>query len=135
MTGIIIIGIGAVITAAAFFRKAAFASRRSRLEHSPDSAAAHIYRTLLRISGEENVPEELSARLYEKGVPEDITEIIVMTAMKARFGGGIEAGEAKRSAAALEKAIAVLNGDKGKILPFITAADRYIGGEYDGKDT
>ena len=135
VTGIIIIGIGAVITAAAFFRKAAFASRRSRLEHSPDSAAAHIYRTLLRISGEENVPEELSARLYEKGVPEDITEIIVMTAMKARFGGGIEAGEAKRSAAALEKAIAVLNGDKGKILPFITAADRYIGGEYDGKDT
>ena len=135
VTGIVIIGIGAVTLAAAFFRKAAFASRRSRLEHSPDSAAAHIYRTLLRISGEENVPEELSARLYEKGVPEDITEIIVMTAMKARFGGGIDAGEAKRSAAALEKAIAVLNGDKGKILPFITAADRYIGGEYDGKDT
>ena len=116
------------------YRKAAFASRRKRLEQSPDKAAAHIYRTLLRISGEENVPEELSARLSEKGVPEDITEVIVMTAMKARFGGGIDAGEAKASADALEKAIAVLNGEKGKMIPFITAADRYIGGEHNGKD-
>ena len=134
VTGIVIISIGAVITAVVIYRKAAFASRRKRLEQSPDRAAAHIYRTLLRISGEENVPEELPARLSEKGVPEDITEVIVMTAMKARFGGGIDTDEARASAGALEKAIAVLNGGKGKIIPFITAADRYIGGDGDRKD-
>lgn len=134
VTGIVIIGISAVITAVVIYRKASFASRRKRLEQSPDRAAAHIYRTLLRISGEENVPEELPARLCEKGVPEDITEVIVMTAMKARFGGGIDADEARASAGALEKAIAVLNGDKVKMIPFITAADRYIGGESGGKD-
>lgn len=133
--GIVIICICMAIAAEVIFRKAAFASRLKRLERSPEKAAAHMYRMLVSVSGEENVPEELPVRLADRGVPEEVTELIVMTAMKARFGGGIDVSEAEKAMAALEQAMAAINGEKGRLLPFITARDRYIGGERDGKDT
>lgn len=131
-----VIGSIAVILSAAVIvmimllsRRLVFVTRRRRLENEPNRAAAHMYKMLLSISSEENVPEETAGRLEERGVPAEVTERIVSTALKARFGGGIDSSEAEGAYAALRQAMEILNNDKGAFdsaLLWVTARDRYI---------
>lgn len=110
-------------------RKLVFISRRRRLAAAPDKAAVHMYRMLLRVSGEENIPEELADRLEASEIPKDITETVVSTALKARFGGGTDMSEADAAREALESALIILNRDKGAFnsaVSWITARDRYF---------
>lgn len=120
-------------------RQAVFYARHRRLSNAPDRAAADMYRLLLISSGEDNVPEELADRLEVLDIPRSLTETVVSTAMKSRFGGGISAREAKRSCTALEQALRIIYDKKnaaGKFASWLAARDRYLKrGEPDRKDT
>ncbi|MGN0637680.1 MAG: transglutaminase family protein [Huintestinicola sp.] len=131
LTGTITFILSAAAVAAIMLlsRKLVFTARRRRLKESPDKAAAHMYRMLLALSGEENIPEELAERLKAREVPAELTETVVNAAMKARFGGGIHISEAEKAYNALQSAMDILNKDKNAFtaaLLWITARDRYI---------
>ena len=110
-------------------RKLVFSARRRRLANDPDKAAAHMYRMLLALSGEENIPEKLAEQLEARDIPAELTETVVNAAMKARFGGGIEKSESENACASLQSAMEILNKDKSffaAALMWIRARDRYI---------
>lgn len=128
-TLIVIGSAAAVLMMILLSRRLVFAARRRRLTEFPRKAAAHMYRMLLTLSGEENAPEKLTERLEEKEIPRELTETVVNAALKARFGGGIDISEAEGAYCALRSAMEILNKDKGAFsaaLLWIRAMDRYI---------
>ena len=125
----VILSAAAVVLIMLLSRRLVFGARRKRLTNAPCKAAAHMYKMLLSVSGEENIPEVLADRLEAVGVSKELTEAVVNAALKARFGGGIDISEAKEAYAALSSAMEIINKDKDAFnaaLLWITARDRYM---------
>ena len=125
----VVLSAAAVVLIMLFSRRLVFGARRRRLSEDPDKAAAHMYKMLVNVSGEENDPEKLAGRLEARNLPKEVTEAVVSAALKARFGGGIDMSEANGACAALSSAMEILNKDKGAFsaaLLWITARDRYL---------
>lgn len=125
----VILSAAAVVLIMLLYRKLIFKARRRRLANDPDKAAANMYKMLLNVSGADNIPEELAGRLEARGVSKELTETVVNTAMKARFGGGINTSESESAYGALQSAIKILNKDTSffaAALLWIMARDRYM---------
>lgn len=116
-----------------------FRYRRKQAVKSPDKAAAMVYRTVIRASGEENIPDTLCRRLSERGIDEKDCRCVVMTAMKARFGGGISCEELWESIECAERILEEVQNGKnafGRAAAFISGLDRFLSGECEnGKDS
>ncbi|MBP1547745.1 MAG: transglutaminase domain-containing protein [Oscillospiraceae bacterium] len=116
-----------------------FRYRRKLAVKCPDKAAAMVYRAVIRASGEENIPDTLCRRLSEMGIDEKDSRCVVMTAMKARFGGGISREELRESIECAERILEEIHGGKNafaRAAAFISGLDRYLSGDGEnGKDS
>ncbi len=123
--------VAAAAAAAVFVRRAAvLALRRRRIDKNPSKAAVEIYRSLVRLSGNPQCKnDKMAQEISEKtGIDIEPCAIVINTALKARFGGGISSEEAYSSAKAYNKAAMHFYSSRSSRLAaiFIFCTDRYV---------
>ena len=125
---------GAVPGAVLLRRSIIIAIRQRRISKAPPKAARDIYRMLLKLaagygikpsSGADELPAELSA---SGKLRKEECKVIIGTALKARFGGGVTASEANAASEAynaLVKNAPDKSGAKAFIMKYLYCSDIY----------